>query len=64
MEALLFTLDSVAIVLMVFMGLRDDRRAPGTPATSIFRMRDTASPPQSDAAAPDDWAGWDTESQP
>ncbi len=40
MEALLFMLNSIAIVLMVFMGLRDDRRPPGAPHTSLFRMRD------------------------
>ncbi len=35
-------LDSLAVVLLVFMGLRDDRLAPGTPHTSLFRMRDIA----------------------
>ncbi len=51
MEALLFMLNSMAIVLMVFMGLRDDRRPPGVPHTSFFRMRDepvkSAAPPHS-----------------
>jgi len=37
MEALLFLLNSVAVVVMVYMGLRDDRRLLGTPQTSVFR---------------------------
>lgn len=37
MEALLFLLNSVAVVVMVYMGLRDDRRPPGTPQASVFR---------------------------
>ncbi len=38
MEALLFMLNSFAMVVMIYMGLRDDRRPPGTPRTSVFRM--------------------------
>ncbi len=62
-------LNSIAVVLMVFMGLRDDRRPAGSPHTSLFRMRDV---PVKDAAkigrprtsAPDPagmpgWADWD-----
>ena len=35
-------LDCFVVVLLVFMGLRDDRRAPGEPHTSLFRMRDVS----------------------
>lgn len=69
MEALLFMLNSIAVVLMVFMGLRDDRKPPGAPHTSLFRMRDepagTAATVRVAAAeAPGhadrpDWADWD-----
>ena len=37
MEALLFLLNSIVVVAMVIMGLRDDRRRPGTPQTSVLR---------------------------
>lgn len=37
MEALLFFLNSLAMVVLVIMGLRDDRRRPGTAAKSYFR---------------------------
>jgi hypothetical protein len=40
-EALMFLLDSVVMVVMVYMGLRDDRRPKRAAQTSIFRMRDT-----------------------
>lgn len=33
----MFMLDSIAVVVMVYMGLRDDRRAPGVKHTSLFR---------------------------
>ena len=36
----MFMLDCAVIVVMVYMGLRDDRRSARTPATSIFRTRD------------------------
>jgi len=49
-EALLFLLNSIAVVAMVVMGLRDDRRRPGTPQTSIFRTF------EDDAIRPDDAA--------
>ncbi len=49
MEALLFMFNSIAVVLMVFMGLRDDRRAPGTRQTSIFR---TTEPDEAAPAPP------------
>ena len=38
MESLLFLLNSIAIVVLVVMGLRDDRRKPGAPARSYFRF--------------------------
>ncbi len=41
----MFVCDSFAIVLIVYMGLRDDRRSKGTPQTSLFRMRDLEVPP-------------------
>jgi len=37
LEALLFFLNSIAVVVLVVMGLRDDRRKPGKPAASYFR---------------------------
>ncbi len=69
MEALLFMLDSIAVVLMVFMGLRDDRRPPGAPHSSLFRMRDepvkggdvsrSASTEAPDAMERPGWATWE-----
>jgi len=44
MEALMLVCDSVAIVLIVYMGLRDDRRPKGAPQTSLFRMREPEVP--------------------
>jgi hypothetical protein len=41
-EALLFMVDCAVIVVMVYMGLRDDRRSARAPATSLFRTRDRA----------------------
>lgn len=38
MESLLFLLNSIAIVVLVVMGLRDDRRKAGAPARSYFRF--------------------------
>jgi len=49
-EALLFLLNSIAVVVMAFMGLRDDRRRPGTPQTSVFRTF------EDDAIRPDEAA--------
>lgn len=42
MEAFTLLCDVVAIVLVVYMGWRDDGRAPGTPQTSLFRTLDEA----------------------
>ena len=66
---MIFMLDSLVIVLMVFMGLRDDRRPPGEPHTSLFRMRtDATEAPAPRATAPDAspaWAEWlTTDSRP
>ena len=38
MESLLFLLNSIAVVVLVVMGLRDDRRKPGARARSFFRF--------------------------
>ena len=66
---MIFMLDSLVIVLMVFMGLRDDRRPPGEPHTSLFRMRtDVTEAPAHPAQEPDAapaWAEWlATETRP
>jgi hypothetical protein len=36
-EALSLMLSSIAVVLMIYMGLRDERRPPGKSAISLFR---------------------------
>ena len=65
---MIFMLDSLVVVLMVFMGLRDDRRPPGEPHTSLFRMRTDAAEPPAPPAASDAapaWAEWlTTETRP
>jgi len=48
-EALLLLLDGMAMVVVIYMGLRDDRRVPGTPATSLFRMTEAGARPQDEA---------------
>ncbi len=53
MEALLLMLNSIVVVIMVFQGLRDDRRPPGTPATSLFRMRDPIKAPKAEKPKPE-----------
>jgi hypothetical protein len=40
MEAFLFLVDSIVVLILVYMGLRDDRRPPGTPQASLFRTFD------------------------
>jgi hypothetical protein len=37
LESLVFLLNSIAVIVLVVMGLRDDRRKPGAPAKSYFR---------------------------
>lgn len=51
MESLLFVFNGIAVVLLVFMGIKDDRRAPGARQISIFRYKDTVAkpPPPTDA---------------
>ncbi len=51
MEALLLTLDGVVMVLVIYMGLRDERRLPGTPLTSLFRMTEDGTRAQDAKAA-------------
>ena len=51
MEALLFLIDGLAFVLVVYMGLRDDRRPPGAPMTSFFRMTEDGTRVVDEAAA-------------
>ena len=40
MESLLFMLNSIAVLIVAYMGVRDDRRPPGSRQTSIFRTLD------------------------
>ena len=49
-EALLFMLNTIALTVMIVMGLRDERRPPGTPQRSVFRTFDD------DDVRPDDRA--------
>ena len=39
-EALLFMLNTVALAVMIVMGLRDERRQPGMPQRSVFSTFD------------------------
>ena len=41
MEAALLVLDSIVMLVLIYMGWRDDRLKPGDPQTSIFRTADT-----------------------
>jgi len=56
MEALTLVFDTLVILIVVYQGLRDDRRAP---AAGLFRYRDVASPEETKAPAPQetDFAG-------
>lgn len=50
MEALSLIFDSVAMLIALYFGLRDDRRPPGTPQKSPFRTFNfDAISPSSDA---------------
>jgi len=49
MEALLLLLDGVIMVVVIYMGLRDERRVRGTQMTSLFRMTETGARPQNEA---------------
>jgi hypothetical protein len=57
-EALLFILDSFAMVIVVYMALRDDRRPPGAPQTSIFRTFDDKTIERPQTAAPTTSSKW------
>ena len=50
MESLLLTLDGLMMVVVIYMGLRDDGRPPGTPLKSLFRMRESGTRPVEEAA--------------
>lgn len=50
MEALLLLLDGVMMIVVIYMGLRDDCRVPGTPMTSLFRMTEASARPQDEVA--------------
>jgi hypothetical protein len=39
-ESLIFIFDAIAILIVIYMGVRDDRRSPGTPQKSLFRTFD------------------------
>lgn len=54
MEALLLMLDGIAMLVLVYMGLRDERAPPGAPHRSVFRMveqRGKAAPGQHPGAS-------------
>ncbi len=44
MEAAIFMVDALAIVILVITGLRNDRRKPGDPITGIFRYHENVEP--------------------
>jgi hypothetical protein len=56
-EALLLMLNSIAVLIVAYMGLRDDRRPPGTPQTSLFRTfdYDAVTPSDDHAQQRQDW---------
>ncbi len=54
MEAVTFLLDAIALVALIYMGFRDDRRPSGTPQTSLLRM---AEPPAAKAPV-EPGSGW------
>jgi len=39
-EVISFFLDSIVLVIALYLGLRDDQRPPGTPQKSLFRTFD------------------------
>ena len=60
MESLSLLCDAIAIVLVVYMGWRDDAR-PGQPQTSLFRTLDEDAIRLRDKAKPTNWkpeAAW------
>ncbi|MGI4955237.1 MAG: hypothetical protein ACRYGM_25805 [Janthinobacterium lividum] len=50
MESLLLTLDGLMMVVVIYMGLRDDRRPPGMKLRSLFRMTEDGARVVNDAA--------------
>ncbi|MGI4942516.1 MAG: hypothetical protein ACRYHQ_18440 [Janthinobacterium lividum] len=50
MESLLLTLDGLMMVVVIYMGLRDDRRPPGMKLRSLFRMTEGGTRRVDDAA--------------
>ncbi len=50
MESLLLLLDSLMMFVVVYMGLRDDRRPPGMKLRSLFRMTEAGTRRVDDAA--------------
>jgi hypothetical protein len=44
-ESLLFVLDTLIVLLLVFWTVRNDRRPPGTPSRGLFRYRPGAEAP-------------------
>ena len=49
-ESLLLTLNGVMMVVVIYMGLRDDRRPPGMKLRSLFRMTEAGTRPVDEAA--------------
>ncbi len=41
MEALIFLMDAIAIIVLVVTSLRNDKRKPGEPMTGPFRYAET-----------------------
>jgi hypothetical protein len=39
-EVISFFLDSIVLLVALYLGLRDDQRPPGTPQKSLFRTFD------------------------
>ena len=52
MEALLFLLDTIALIAMAIMVLKNERRAPGEPQVGPFRYVETRLKPKT---APAPW---------
>ena len=50
MESLLLTLDGLMMAVVIYMGLRDDRRPAGMKLRSLFRMTEAGTRLADDAA--------------
>lgn len=55
METLLLVLNSLLVVLVAFMGIRDERRPAGTPRTSLFRTVDGDAAPSTPSEPDQRW---------